>query len=58
MKLALPRFLGQDVYNSRGYSVTDWLRFYNHRRTHSKLGYLSPMNFEKKILGKLEKLAA
>ena len=27
--------------------VMDWLQFYNHRRLHSTLGYLSPMNFEK-----------
>ena len=44
--------------------VIDWLRFYNHRRMHSTLGYLSPMAFEKKMQvaikksGKLEKLAA
>ena len=44
--------------------VIDWLRFYNHRRMHSTLGYFSPMAFEKKMQvairksGKLEKLAA
>ena len=44
--------------------VIDWLRFYNPRRMHSTLGYLSPMAFEKKMQvvikksGKLEKLAA
>jgi putative transposase len=38
--------------------VIDWLRFYNHRRLHSTLGYLSPMAFEKKRLGDKEKLAA
>lgn len=27
--------------------VMDWLQFYNHRRLHSTLGYLSSMNFEK-----------
>ena len=27
--------------------VMDWLQFYNHRRLHSTLGYLSPINFEK-----------
>jgi len=44
--------------------VMDWLRFYNHRRMHSTLGYLSPTAFEKKMQitgeksGKQEKLAA
>jgi transposase InsO family protein len=26
----------------------DWLRFYNHRRLHSSLGYVSSMRFEKR----------
>lgn len=26
--------------------VIDWLTFYNHRRLHSTLGYISPMRFE------------
>jgi putative transposase len=27
--------------------IIDWLTFYNHRRLHSSLGYVSPMKFEK-----------
>ena len=26
--------------------VIDWLSFYNHSRSHSTLGYVSPMQFE------------
>ena len=26
--------------------IVDWLGFYNHRRIHSSLGYVSPMQFE------------
>ncbi|HUZ90297.1 MAG TPA: IS3 family transposase, partial [Methylocella sp.] len=38
--------------------VIDWLRFYNSRRLHSTLDYLSPMAFEKKWLGEKGKLVA
>ena len=38
--------------------VMDWLQFYNHRRLHSTLGYLSPMAFEKKRLGNDAAVAA
>ena len=38
--------------------VIDWLQFYNHRRLHSTLGYLSPMAFEEKRLADKEGLAA
>jgi hypothetical protein len=27
--------------------VIDWMTFYNHRRIHSTLGYVSPMQFQK-----------
>lgn len=27
--------------------VIGWMTFYNHRRIHSTLGYVSPMQFEK-----------
>jgi transposase InsO family protein len=30
--------------------VIDWLMFYNHRRLHSTLSYLSPMQFEERWL--------
>lgn len=34
----------------------EWLRFYNGRRLHSTLGYLNPMDFEKKRLAEKEML--
>lgn len=37
--------------------VMDWLQFYNHRRLHSTLGYLSPMNFEKAQVAEKKQLA-
>jgi transposase InsO family protein len=38
--------------------IMNWLTFYNHRRLHSTLGYLSPMAFEKIQLAQPEKDAA
>ena len=38
--------------------VMDWMQFYNHKRLHSTLGYLSPMAYEKKCLAEKGKLAA
>lgn len=28
--------------------IMNWMAFYNHRRLHSSLGYLSPMQYEKR----------
>jgi len=38
--------------------VIDWMSFYNHRRLHSTLDYVSPMQFEQRWLIDQEKQAA
>ena len=38
--------------------VIDWLTFYNHRRLHSTLGYISPMKFEENWRASQTKKAA
>jgi transposase InsO family protein len=38
--------------------VIDWMGFYNHRRLHSTLAYVSPMQFEQRWLADQEKRAA
>jgi putative transposase len=38
--------------------VVDWMSFYNHRRLHSTLDYVSPMQFEQRWLADQEKQAA
>jgi len=38
--------------------VIDWLTFYNYRRLHSTLGYVSPMQFEGKWLADQVRQAA
>lgn len=38
--------------------IMDWITFYNHRRLHSTLGYLSPMDYEKRWRAAQHKIAA
>ena len=38
--------------------VIDWLTFYNHRRLHSTLGYVSPMQYERNGCAAQFKIAA
>ena len=48
-RLKVGRLYGQKFATRREAmdEVIDWLTFYNHRRPHSTLGYVSPMQFEK-----------
>jgi|SRR5690625_975672 len=39
-------------------TVMEWITFYNHRRLHSSLGYLSPMRYEERWHNAQHKMAA
>lgn len=39
-------------------AVMDWMAFYNHRRLHSTLDYLSPMQYEQRWYEAQRKKAA
>ena len=39
-------------------AVMDWMAFCNHRRLHSSLGYLSPMQYEQRWYEAQRKKAA
>ena len=49
-RLKVGRLYGQkfDTRRDAMYEVIDWLTFYYHRRRHSTLGYVSPMQLEKR----------
>ncbi len=37
--------------------IVDWIKFYNTRRQHSTLGYISPIDFEKNWLAAQQQAA-
>ncbi|MGH6932455.1 MAG: IS3 family transposase [Dongiaceae bacterium] len=49
-RLKVGRLYGRRFATRRGAmdEVIDWLMFYNHKRLHSTLGYVSPMTFEQR----------
>ena len=49
-RLKVARLYGRKFVTRRDAmdEVMDWLTFYNHRRLHSTLGYVSPMTFEQR----------
>jgi len=52
--------LGHDaeITGHVGPKYPDWMAFYNHRRQHSSLGYLSPMQYEQRWYEAQRKKAA
>ncbi len=59
-RLKVGRLYGQRFATRRQAmdEVIDWMTFYNHRRIHSTLGYVSPMQFERSWLAaQLRKVA-
>ena len=49
--------VGRDAHDYED-EIVDWLAFYNHRRLHSSLGYVSPMQFERAWLAAHQRQAA
>jgi transposase InsO family protein len=49
-RLQVGRLYGRSIATRREAmdEVIDWLTFYNHRRLHSTLGYVSPTTFEQR----------
>ena len=45
-RLKVGRLYGRQFATRR--EAMDWINFYNHKRLHSTLGYVSPMTFEQR----------